>query len=290
MNGIRPITVFGATGKIGTGLIALLSEAKLPVTAITRDLKKAIPLPFVQWKRADMSEPEALQPVLSKGGAVFLLSGTGPDCSTEQINVIRVAKEAGVSYIVKLSSGEADLNSPYFIPRTHGIVEEFLKKSKIPYTILRSNGMMQNWLGEIANSVKKQRIFYESTGDGKRAYVDRRDIIEAAYICLTKPEKHQNKTYFITGGKAVNYSELAQCISNVIQEKVSYVPISIEESRKEMECKVMPYALIETFCAYDAAQARGEKALVTDDLHRILNRQPRTIEQFVLDHQVFFKK
>ncbi|WP_460953771.1 NmrA family NAD(P)-binding protein [Spirosoma litoris] len=289
MEQARKITVFGATGKIGSDLIQLFSDAKIPVTAVTRNLERAIPLPFVEWHQADMAHEEQLIPAIAKGGGVFLTSGPSPDFVKDQTNVIRAAQRARAAHLVKLSSGEADACSPLFIPRLHGLVEAALTQAGIPYTILRSNGMMQNWLGDLAESVRKDRKFHESTGDGKRAYVDKRDVAEVAFNCLTKPENHYAKTYFLTGGEAVNYNDVAAAISSVLQQPVAYVPISLEDARREMEQQNLPPALIETFIAYDTAQRNGEKALVTDSVSKILGRPPRTIDQFFADHADCFR-
>lgn len=100
----------------------------------------------------------------------------------EQNNVIEVAKTSGVAHLVKLSSGALDEH--FYIPHSpiaqvHGEIESLLKASGVPWTILRPNGFMQNWLGELAQTVKSERKIYEATGEGKRAYIDIRDIAEA---------------------------------------------------------------------------------------------------------------
>lgn len=283
------ITVFGATGKIGSELLQLLSKAKIETIAVTRNIEKAINLPFVKWCQADIGIKQSLYATMQNSGSVFLLSGPSAGFVAEQNNVIQVAKEAGVKHIVKISSGAADKNSRFFIPKIHGEVEELLISSGIHYTILRPNGIMQNWLGDIAESVRKERKFYESTGDGKRAHVDRRDIAEVAFKCITEPEKSYDKIYFLTGDQAVNYWNIAAAIGNAINEKVEYVPISLNEARKAMEQKGMPVALIETFISYDEAQQNGETETVTDCVRTLLGKPARTLENFVLDHADKFK-
>lgn len=286
---IKQITVFGATGKIGSELIRLLSQAKIPTVAVTRNISKAIELPFVKWMQADIANKQSLYPTMQKTGAVFLLSGHSPDFVTEQTNVISVAKESKINYIVKLSSGAADQHSRFYIPKTHGQVEDFLITSGIHYAMLRPNGIMQNWLGDIAESVKKDRKFYEATGYGKRAHVDRRDIAEVAFTCLTNAGKHLDKIYLLTSDKAVNYFEIADAIGNALNEKVEYVPVSSDEVKAEMLYKGMPLELIETFIAYDEAQADGKTATVTDCVKTILGKPARTLENFMKDYTANFK-
>ncbi|MFB6456875.1 NAD(P)H-binding protein [Chitinophaga sp. Hz27] len=283
------ITVFGASGNIGSLLIQLLSKAQIETIAVTRNCHNTNDVPFVRWVQADMSHKESLYATMENSKAVFLLSGNSPTVVEDQKNVIDVAKEMAIKHIVKLSSGAADANSRFYIPCAHGQIENYLIASGIHYTILRPNGIMQNWLGEIADAVRKERKFYEATGDGKRAHVDRRDISDVAFKCLTVPESHFDKIYFLTSDKAVNYNDVATAISNVIHEKVIYSPISFEQARLDMEEKNMPATLIETFLAYDAAQRNGETEIVTDCVKAILGCPPRTLEAFIADHATFFK-
>ncbi|NIG53864.1 NmrA family NAD(P)-binding protein [Chitinophaga sp. Cy-1792] len=283
------ITVFGASGNIGSLLIHLLSKAQIETIAVTRDFKNATDLPFVQWVQADISHKESLYATMENSKAAFLLSGNSPTVVEDQINVIDVAKELAIKHIVKLSSGAADPSSTLYIPRIHGQIEHYLITSGIHYTMLRPNGIMQNWLGEIANAVREERKFNEATGDGKRAHVDRRDIADVAFACLAGPETHFDKTYLLTSDKAVNYYDVAIAISNAINEKVTYCPISPEQAKQDMEEKNMPAALIETFLAYDRAQRNGETEIVTNCVSTILGRPARTLTDFATAYATCFK-
>jgi uncharacterized protein YbjT (DUF2867 family) len=285
----KKITVFGATGKIGSELIQLLSQAKIETIAVTRNLERAVALPFIEWVQADIGIRQSLYATMKNSVSVFLLSGHSADFVKEQESVISAAKELSVKHIVKLSSGAADKNSKFYIPRTHGEVENILRLSGMHYTMLRPNGIMQNWLGDIAETVRHERKFFEATGNGKRAHVDQRDIAEVAFKCLTEPEKNYDKTYLLTSDKAVNYYEVAEAIGKVIHDKVEYVPISLQEARQEMEQKGMPPALIETFISYDTAQRNGETEIVSESVRTVLGKPARTLEDFARDYAGRFK-
>jgi uncharacterized protein YbjT (DUF2867 family) len=285
----KNITVFGATGKIGRELISQLSAASIATIAVTRNLENAIKLPSIEWIQADMSDKQSLYRTMKNAKAVFILSGQSENFVDEQNNVIKMAKEQAVEHIVKLSSGAADSNSIFHIPRVHGEVEDFLKSSGIAWTMLRPNGVMQNWLGDLAQTVKKERKIYEATGDGKRAHVDIRDIAEVAFKILAEPEKHINKTYLLTSDKAVNYKQVAEAISNVINEKVEFVSLTLIEAKQQMEQAGMRQWAIETFLSYDEAQYNGKTELVSNDVKNILHKPARTLEGFVMDYANSFK-
>lgn len=288
MNKIN-ITVFGATGNIGKELLTLLSNAKVHTIAVTRDKSKAIEMPFVSWIEADMSDKNSLANTMLDSNAVFLLSGVTKNFIEEQNNVINVAKELSVKHIVKLSSGAADHNSAFLIPKVHGEVEELLKLSGVTWTMLRPYGIMQNWLGDTAETVKKERKIYEATGDGKRAHVDRRDIAEVAFKVLTEPEKHQNKEYTLTSDNAVNYKQIANAISKEINSSVEFIPLTIDEAKQQMEQAGMPQFLIDTFISYDTAQLNGLTEIVTNNVKTILGKPARTVENFAKDYAELFR-
>lgn len=51
-------------------------------------------------------------------------------------------------------------------PRLHAQVEKALAASGIPYTVLRPNAFMQNYLGQAA-TIKAQGAFYLPQGNAK---------------------------------------------------------------------------------------------------------------------------
>ena len=156
------ITVFGATGKIGSALLSFLSAASVPVIAVTRNKSKAVELPFVEWVEADMADKTSLHKTMTNSRAVFLSSGMSTNFVAEQQQVIMAAVDAGVGHIVKLSSAAAAKSSPTHmassqIGNAHSKVEELLKAAGVPWTILQPTGFMQNWLGEFSDRVKQER-------------------------------------------------------------------------------------------------------------------------------------
>ncbi|SEW39605.1 NmrA family NAD(P)-binding protein [Chitinophaga arvensicola] len=294
MENKRYVTVFGATGKIGTALLHYLSQAEVPVIAVTRDSAKAFPLPFITWKTADMGTLSSLPATMENSSAVFLVSGMSINFIAEQGNVITAAKAAGVNHIVKLSSASAGKSSPPHIVESaigssHKAVEDLLRASGVDWTILQPTGFMQNWLGEFAQKIKDERRIYEATGDGKRAYIDLRDIAAVAFTVLQEPAKHAGQTYILTGDEALNYWQVATLISNVLQEEVTYVPLTIAAAKERMEQKGMPAWAVQTFLAYAEVQRNGDAAYVSGDVAAVLQQPARTAAGFFEEYAKWFK-
>jgi len=283
------ITVFGATGKVGAALLQLLSEAGVATVAVTRNKSKARDMPNVEWLAADMEDKQSLHDTMRHSAAVFLASSPGQGFVTGQSNVIDVAVACGVDHIVKLSSAGVAKDSPFFLTKAHYEVEELLKASGMSWTILRPNAFMQNWLGELATTIKAERRIYQATGDGKKPFIDVRDIAAVAYTTLTAPAAHNGQTYLLTGGEAISYSRVAEAISKVIGEEIAYIPLSQEEARIRMEQQGMPVWGIQTFLSIAEAQRMGKAEFVNDAVHRILNRQPITVEEFAADNADSFR-
>lgn len=290
----RYITVFGATGKIGGALLHFLSAAGVATIAVTRNKSKAVELPAVTWVEADMADKESLHTAMEHSRAVFLASGMGSNFVQEQRNVIAAAVEVGVSHIVELSSAAAGKSSPAHVAnlsigKAHREVEDYLKASGIAWTILQPTGFMQNWLGELSQGVKETRSIYDAAGDGKRAYIDVRDIAEVASHVLMAPDKHLGQTYILTGGEAISYGQLATILSEVTGAHVNYVPLTLEEGRQRLEKKGLPPWAVQTLIAYTEVQRNGGADYVSNAVAEILQKPARTVAGFVNDYAGWFK-
>jgi uncharacterized protein YbjT (DUF2867 family) len=143
---------------------------------------------------------------------------------------------------------------------------------------------MQNWLGEVADSVRAEGAIYSPIADGRVPYIDTRDIAAVAAEALLDPHAHAGHRYFLTGGEAVGFADVAAALSEATGKPVTYRPISMDESRARMEARGLPAELIDASLALYAYQrARGPTAKVSDSVERMLGRPPRTVRDFARD-------
>ena len=149
-------------------------------------------------------------------------------------NLVNASKERGTKHIVKLSHIRAhpDDKPQINITRLHHQAEKIIEESGIPFTFLRPNFFMQNFVNFYLG--KNQRFIYLPAGDGKVSFVDVRDIAAVAVQALTnnKDGLHSGKAYTITGSDAISYRDAAGILSDYIDRKVSYVNISEDDARK----------------------------------------------------------
>ncbi len=281
----RLITVAGSTGTIGSELVRLLSGAGVDTRALHRDVRKTRALPHVTWVRADLDDTRGLRVALDGTHRLFLLTGNEPDFALTQIGAVRAAEELGVKHVVKLSALGASDHSRSTIGREHWAVEQALLGTRLQWTILRPHAFMQNWLGDVAESVRAESVIYAPIGDGRVPFIDTRDIAAVAAEVLLHAEAHVGKKYVLTGGEAVGYADLAGALSEVTGRTITYRPITLEEARARLAARGIAAAAIEPILAIAAYQrAGGPTATISPHVEQLLGRRPRTIRDFARDY------
>lgn len=284
------ITVIGSTGSIGQELVNLLSKEGVSVRAVLRNFKKARQLQGVTWMQADVSDKALLHSVLAGTERLFLLTGNSPGFGETQAGVIRAAEELGVKHTVKLSALGATPRTKSPLAYEHWEAEQTLEDTDMSWTILRPHTFMQNWLGEVADTVRSESAIYAAIGEGKVPFIDSRDIAAVAAESLLHPEKHSGKRYVLTGGVAIGYQELAETLSDVLEKPVVYNSLSMDEMRERMKNQGMKVEMIDSYLALAAYQkAGGATARVSESVEEILGRKPRTIRDFVTDYKEHFR-
>jgi uncharacterized protein YbjT (DUF2867 family) len=149
---------------------------------------------------------------------------------------------------------------------------------------------MQNWLGDVAESVRSEGTIYSPIDDGRIPFIDARDIAAVASEILLHPEAHLGRRYFLTGGAAVGYAELATALSMETGTTVSYRPITMDDARARAETRGVSPPLINAMLAIAAYQeASGPTAKTSDSVERILGRPPRTVVDFARDYADHFR-
>ena len=281
------ITVTGSTGTIGSELLRLLSETGVATRAVYRHSHKIRDLPNVVWVRADLADSRVLEAVLAGSKRLFVLSDNMPGFGAQQIALINAAGSLGVRHVVKLSALGASGHSNSWIAREHYVVEQALQQqSAMTWTMLRPHAFMQNWLGDVAASVRAEGVFRSPIGDGRVPFIDTRDIAAVAAKTLLEPEAHAGKKYFLTGPEAVGYADVAAAISEATGHRVRYQPISMDEERTRLEALRIPPPIIDAMLAIATYQsAGGATSTVSDRVERILERPARSIHDFVQDYK-----
>ena len=274
------VLVIGGTGTVGSATVRELLRREAEVRVMTRSAEKARTLPAgVTGVVGSMQKPETLPAACAGVDGMFLVTPVDRDEMHQGIDAVDAAVAAGVRYIVYISVHQADrcLNIPHFVSKLP--VEELIKASGVPYTILRPNNFFQNDLG------MKDAIlagFYPQPRGSIGAHcVDVRDIAEAGAIALTQ-SGHAGQTYSLVGSEIYNSQRTAEMYSRHLGRPVNYGD-DLQAWSKQMLNFIPAWMVRDLVIMYDHFQRHGLLATQAeiDTITRVLGHAPRRYDEFV---------
>ena len=290
----QSILVTGASGNIGSEVVKQLSSAT-PAVKIkagvhsAQNVKKLRDGDRVEVVPIDYNKPETLREALNHVDKLFLLTPDVPNAAELASNLVIEAKKAGIKQIVKQSVMGADLEADVGTMRLHRQVEKVIEQSGIPFTFLRPNEFMQNFVNFHGPSIKGNNAFYVPLEDAKVSLVDVRDIAAVAVKSLTDEDRHKNKTYLITGPEALSYHQVAEILSNTTGRKINYVNISDEEARAAMKEIGMSDWLISTVSELSEYFRKGKASEISPAVEDVTGNKPISFSQFAKDYAEAFR-
>jgi uncharacterized protein YbjT (DUF2867 family) len=283
------ILVTGATGTFGREVVRDLVRRGERVRAGVHKEASARHLDGLDVERVelDYERPVTIAKALEKVDRLFLLILDMPRHGEVAGLVARLARQAGVRHLVKLSAMGADRDS-YTLGNWHGEAERAIVEAGVPYTFLRPNSLMQNFATFFRP--RKGRI-YLPLGEGRVSYVDARDVGEAAARILSEGTEggHEGAAYELTGPEALSMAQVAETLSRVAGEKIVYVDISEDAARQFMQSLGEPDWLVEGVLEMHAVNKAGEYAAVTGEVERLTGHPARSFERFAADFADAFR-
>ncbi len=279
------ILVTGATGNTGALLVAALRRAKLDVRAFVRDTAKAEPLKAAgaEVVVGDLDRPETITPALEGIDKLYLLTWNGPTQEQQAENVITAARHAGNIHIVRHSMWGPGRSR---IIKQGDRVEESLKSSGLPWTLLKPTFFMQNTM-MAAQTISTQGVIYWDMKEGRIGMIDLRDIVDAA-VAVLAGTGYTGKSYILTGPAALSFHDVASTFSMVLGKKITYVSIPGETALKSMVQMGMPEWIARGYVELSEGFSENFAASVTENVAALTGHPARSLEQFIRDSlQVF---
>ncbi|HZI89177.1 MAG TPA: NmrA family NAD(P)-binding protein [Candidatus Polarisedimenticolia bacterium] len=273
--------VLGGTGTVGSQVVRQLLEQKKDVTVLTRNPEKAKAVPTgARGVTGDLLDVATIRSVFRGMDAVFLLNGLSPQETHEGLLALNGAKLAGVKRIVYLSIHNLESASylPHFGPKV--AIEEGIKRSGIPFTILRPNHFYQNDLW-IKDAMLQMGIYPQPLGNVGIARVDVRDIAEAAVLALTGSGL-EGSTLSIAGPEALTGPACAEIWSKALGRKVAYAGEDMDAWEQQVSQMMPAWFAFDIRLMYEQFQRHGLKATPEEieTLTKVLGHPPRRFEDF----------
>lgn len=284
----KMILVTGATGTVGSELLTLLSNEKVPVRALVhrRSLMPSETTSRIECVEGDFEQPETLKKAMMGVEKLYLLSPMRPDLGKLETRVIQLAQASGVRHVVKQSVLGAPSES-FSLARWHRESERALEKSGMAWTHLRPVFFMSNLLS-FGPSIRKDGVFQAPTGDASLSLIHPRDIAHVARAVLTQAG-HEGKSYILSGSRLWNFPEVAQLFSLMLGRSVRFFNITHSQYLQAMNQLGAPKWAAEALLELYLQVKAGAGGPVTQVVENLTGRPPLTLENWVQENLSFFR-
>lgn len=260
------ILVLGATGKTGRRLATRLRDAG---TTSVRAASRSGEVVF------DWTLPDTWEPALAGAGAVYLVA---PDDPSPVRGFVRQATASGVRRFVALSGHgieQAGDDSGFGQGMVAG--EEAVRESGVEWTILRPNNFFQNFDEDLWLAPLRAGRLGLPIGEMPEPFIDADDVAAVAATVLTE-EGHAGRTYELSGPRALTFGEATRTIAEAAGRPIRYEELTPAAYRSELLAEGWPEAAADGLGAMFSLHRAGCSAEVTDDVRRVLGREPADLE------------
>ncbi|MFK0162873.1 NmrA family NAD(P)-binding protein [Rhizobium sp. NPDC090279] len=260
---ISTIAIIGGLGKTGGRIAERLKERGITVRPASRSTTP----------RFDWQDRTTWHQALEGASAAYVTFQ--PDLSVawaaEAIAALaRAAREAGVGHIVLLSGRGED-------GAIHS--EEGLKAAGVDYTVLRASWFNQNFSeGAFMDGLLQGKLALPA-GDVPEPFVDAEDIADAAVACLIDP-RHRNRTYELTGPRALTFRQAVSEIAAASGRAIDYETVPVDAFIAEMTAYGLPQETIDLLHELFTQVLDGRNSPVMDGVSQILGRQARDFSDY----------
>jgi len=220
------ILLTGITGNNGGATATALLEKGVKFRALVRDPARAADWADkgVELVQGDLNDPASVRAALEGIDRAVLILPNGEEQERLELSFIATAKEAGLPWIIKLSSPEAVRGTTSPIPLAHIAAEDAIMESGMNWTFVRPSFFMQNFRSAPDTCAKTGKLSMPM-GDGTVALTDCKDAGAFIAHILTDEDStpHYGQCYNITGPDPVyNFNDIAKIIGEHIGKEVVY--------------------------------------------------------------------
>ncbi len=206
-------------------------------------------------------------------------------------NVVDAAKAAGVKQIVYTSLVNAgDETNPSVEKKDHIYTENLIKEAGLDYIFLRNSQYAEAMITNYFTYVKLDGVLKNSQGDGKMAYISRKDCAKAVAYALHRGAEYDHATLDINGPELMTISQFVEYGNQATGNHVSYQEITDEENYQIFDAMGVPRTTDGVFkkdseapfssdgmVTFAQAIREGKMDTWTDDFKKLTGDDPITV-------------
>lgn len=277
-NNLPPLAVTGATGALGGMVAQLLAEQGIPLRLLARHTARVPQQPDTPTFAVSYADKEHAERALRGTQTLFMVSAAeNPYRAQDQRTFVDAAVDAGVRHIVYTSFMGASENDVFTLGRDHWDTEQYIRERGLEFTFLR-DAFYQDILPSF---VGRDGVIRGPAGDGRFAPVARTDVARAAARILADPVPHARRTYTLTGPQTLSMSEVAEILSRVTGQHITYYAESLDEAvESRLAAGASQWQALAWATSY-AAIATGEMDRVSDDVAELTGTAPVSLEDYL---------
>ncbi|MGL4177396.1 MAG: NAD(P)H-binding protein [Dermatophilaceae bacterium] len=262
-----PILVLGGTGKTGRRVTRRLERGGLPFRVVSRSSSLAF-----DWF------DESTWPAASQGVDIaYLAAPLGIDGLGAAAEWVRRQQGGQLRRLVLLSGRDAesaDRTEPIYVAER--ALENAVRASGVGWTVLRSSWFAQNFSEGFLGPAILHGEVRLAAGSGREPFVDLEDLADVALAALTD-ERHAGRTYSLSGPQALSFRDAAAVVAAATGRTVRYVDLRPEDHLAELLGLGLPPVDAQAVLDLLAVVRNGSPGAVSDDVERVLGRQPRDL-------------
>lgn len=247
----------------------------------------------VETRVTNFNSPDGLAEAFAGAERLALISMpfVGAKRQNAHKNVVDAAKQAGVKQIVYTSLVNAgDETNPSVEKKDHIYTEEYIKQVGLDYIFLRNSQYAEAMITNYFTYVKLDGVLKNSQGDGKMAYISRKDCAKAVAYALHRGAEYGHATLDINGPELMTISQFIEYGNQATGNSVRYQEITDEENYQIFDAMGVPRTTDGVFkkdseapfssdgmVTFAQAIREGKMDTFTDDYKKLTGQDPMTV-------------
>ncbi|MFT8632383.1 MAG: NmrA family NAD(P)-binding protein [Liquorilactobacillus ghanensis] len=304
---MKNIILTGVDGNLGSQaaseLLQLTNKDNLLFCGYNTEVLANYQKQGVKTQQTDFNNLQGLAEKFGNADVLALISMpfVGEKRQRAHKNVIDAAKAAGVKKIVYTSLVNADdPTNPSIEKIDHAFTEDYIKKSGLDYIFLRNSQYAEAMITNYFTFVQQGSILKNNQGEGRMAYISRKDCAKAVAYALLAADLHQ-QVLNINGKQLMTISEFIEIGNQKTGNQVKYQFISDEEDYAVFDAMGVPRTTEGKFkkdseapfssdgmVTFGKAIRENKMASFTKDFEQLTGSEPLSV-QYMFEHSQEFQ-